>query len=107
MSVEVVTTPLEIHRGLMHRRHLDPDAGMLFIMGRSAVWSFYMRNTLISLDMIFIEKDMSVVGVVHEAEPLSETSRGVERPSSFVLEVNGGWARDHFVDVGAAVRVVK
>ncbi len=48
---------------------------------------------------------MNVVGVVHEAEPLSETSLSVSRPSAFVLEVNGGWARDHFVDVGAAVQV--
>lgn len=93
VEVEVARTPEEIQRGLMYRRYLAPDAGMLFVMGRSDVWAFYMRNTLIPLDMIYIGDDLRIVGIVHDVEPCTETHRGVGLPSFFVLEVNGGWAR--------------
>jgi hypothetical protein len=104
--VEVVSTPEQIQRGLMYRHYLHPDAGMLFVMGRRDAWAFYMRNTFIPLDMIYIDDDMRVTGVVHDAEPCTETLRSVGAPSSFVLEVNGGWAREHGVEAGALVRFV-
>ncbi len=104
VGVEVVSTPAAIQRGLMYREYLAPDAGMLFLMPDEDVQRFWMRNTLIPLDMLFINKELEVVGVVAQAEPRTETSRHVDRPSSYVLEVNGGWAAAHGVGAGARAR---
>ncbi len=103
VAVEVVYTRPQIERGLMYREHLAPNAGMLFFMGLEHAWSFYMRNTLIPLDMIFITKDMTIAGIVENAEPNTETLRGVGIPSLYVLEVNGGWTRAKQIAVGAMV----
>ncbi|MBA3817968.1 MAG: DUF192 domain-containing protein [Deltaproteobacteria bacterium] len=105
VAVELATTPPKIEKGLMFREHLGPEAGMLFFMGREYEWSFYMRNTLIPLDMIFITKDLTVAGIVANAEPRTETLRRVPGTlSMYVLEVNGGWAAAHGVVGGAKVR---
>jgi len=104
VTVEIVSTAPKIERGLMYREHLAIDTGMLFLMGRDYDWAFYMRNTLIPLDMIFITRDLTVAGVVENAEPKTETLRRVGKPSLYVLEVNGGWAAAHHVTAGAKVR---
>jgi uncharacterized protein len=104
VTVEVVATPAKIERGLMYREHLPPDDGMLFLMGEERDWPFYMRNTLIPLDMIFITKAMTVAGISANAVPRTETLRRVGVPSSYVLEVNGGWAASHNVTAGTQVR---
>lgn len=104
VNVEVVATEAQIHRGLMFRQHLPPDAGMLFVMPVAKDWTFWMRNTLIPLDMIFVGEDMRVAGVVERAEPKTDTLRSVGAVSRYVLEVNGGWAQAHGVGRGAGVR---
>ena len=104
VTVEVVFTAPKVERGLMYREHLAPDAGMLFFMGHEYDWAFYMRNTLIPLDMIFITKDMTIAGVVANAEPKTETLRRVGKLSLYVLEVNGGWTAANGVTAGAKVR---
>ncbi len=104
VTVEVVSSPRAVERGLMYRTHLPVDEGMLFLMGEEEVQSFWMHNTLIALDMIFIGKDMKVVGIVENAEPRTDTSRTINLPSSYVLEVNGGWAAEHGVAAGDRVR---
>jgi uncharacterized protein len=105
VKVEVVSTEAKIEKGLMYRQHLPLDAGMLFMMGFEKDWTFWMRNTLIPLDMIFIAKDMTVAGIVENAEPLTEEPlRHVGKPSLYVLEVNGGWSKQHGVAAGSKVR---
>lgn len=104
VNVEVVATEAKIQKGLMFRRHLPLDAGMLFLMGTEKEWSFWMRNTLIPLDMLFIASDMKVVGIVENAEPMTETLRTVGKPSLYVLEVNAGWTKQHGATAGAQVR---
>jgi len=104
VTVEVARTGRQIQRGLMYRRHLPPDAGMLFLFRTSKVQSFWMKNTLIPLDMIFVSSDMKVVGVVENAEPQTLTSRTVGKPSQYVVEVNGGWTAAHGVTAGTPVR---
>jgi uncharacterized membrane protein (UPF0127 family) len=104
VKVEVVATEAKIQKGLMFRAHLPTDAGMLFLMGVERVHSFWMRNTLIPLDMLFIGKDMTVVGIVEHAEPLTESMRTVGKPSFYVLEVNGGFCKQHGIAAGAKVR---
>lgn len=104
VNVEVVNTKPKIEKGLMFREHLPPDDGMLFFMGAEKPWTFWMHNTLIPLDMIFIKKDMTVAGIVANAEPKTDTLRQVEQPSLYVLEVNGGYCASHGVIEGAKVR---
>jgi uncharacterized protein len=104
VTVEVARTGRQIQRGLMYREHMPPDHGMLFLMGEERIQSFWMRNTLIPLDMIFIGRDMTVAGVVANTKPLTDTPRRVDRPSYYVLEVNAGWAAAHHVAAGTRVR---
>lgn len=104
VAVEVARTARQIERGLMYRKDLPPDSGMLFLLRRDKIQTFWMKNCLIPLDMIFVAGSLDVVGVVENAEPRTMTSRRVSRPSQFVVEVNGGWARAHGVGVGARAR---
>ncbi len=104
VRVELARTDAERSKGLMFRRALPEDAGMLFLFDESADHGFWMRNTLIPLDMIFIGEDGRIVGIVERAVPHSEQSRSVGAPSRYVLEVNGGWARAHGVARGDRVR---
>jgi uncharacterized protein len=104
VAVEIVATPAKIERGMMFREHLPPDHGMLFLMPEVRAWAFWMRNTLIPLDMIFIAPDMTVAGIVENAEPRTETLREVSQPSRYVLEVNGGYCAAHKITAGTKVR---
>jgi uncharacterized membrane protein (UPF0127 family) len=88
--VEVAVTPEEHARGLMYRSQLADDAGMVFVFEEPSVQRFWMKNTLIPLDMIFIGKDRRIVGVVENAAPETETERMVGAPSQYVLEIGGG-----------------
>ena len=103
VTVALARTSEEQRRGLMYVQHLPVDAGMLFLMGGDAVQSFWMKNTLIPLDMIFIRADGTVAGVVESAEPKTLTSRSVGRISRHVLEVNGGFAKAHGIGEGTRV----
>lgn len=89
-KVEVARENNERQRGLMYRDHLGDDEGMLFIFEHMQQLSFWMKNTWIPLDMLFIDEDLKVVGIVENAEPLTTSSRKVKGKSRFVLELNGG-----------------
>ncbi|WP_236605583.1 DUF192 domain-containing protein [Sandaracinus amylolyticus] len=104
VEVEVARTPAQTSRGLMYRRELAADRGMLFLFARERQQSFWMRDTFIPLDMIFITSEMRVLGIVESAEPQTDDPREVEGLSQFVLEVNGGFARAHGIGAGAQVR---
>lgn len=104
VSVEVVATEAKIEKGLMYRQHLPPDEGMLFVLPVDKQWAFWMHNTLIPLDMLFIRKDLTIAGIVANAEPQTDTLRKVGEPSSFVLEVNGGFCASHGIAANQKVR---
>ena len=88
--VELALTPADQNRGLMFRQSLGADEGMLFVFEQQSVHTFWMKNTLIPLDMLFIDKDRRVVGIVENAEPQTETGRSVGKPAQYVLEIGGG-----------------
>jgi uncharacterized membrane protein (UPF0127 family) len=94
----------ERRRGLMYVRDLPSDDGMLFLFEAESEQAFWMKNTLIPLDMIFIRDDLTVAGVVANAEPLTLKTRSVGVPSRYVLEVNGGWANQHGVVAGTPAK---
>ncbi len=105
LVADVVRTPSAIELGLMHRERLEPDAGMLFELGRDGWRSFWMKNTLVPLDLLFVRSDGVVVNVVERAQPLTLFPCRSGAPCSAVLEVNGGWAAAHGVAAGDRVRV--
>ena len=103
VDVELAVTPHDVERGLMYRRHMAEDHGMLFFLGQRREHMFWMHNTCITLDMMFIDEDGTIVGIVENAEPLTDTTRTIGKPSMFVLEVNGGYAQRHGVRAGQKV----
>lgn len=100
VEVELVTTEKEIQRGLMYRMSMPESHGMLFKLDERRDHTFWMHNTCMSLDMLFVDDDGVVVGIVEGAAPLTDTTRSVGCPSSWVLEVNAGWCRRHGVRAG-------
>ncbi|MGY6632595.1 MAG: DUF192 domain-containing protein [Alkalilacustris sp.] len=103
-SVEIADTPETQARGLMHRESLPQAAGMLFLYDRPQRVAFWMRNTLIPLDMIFMDDTGTVTRVHHEAVPLDETPIDGGPGVLAVLEINGGLARRLGIDVGTELR---
>lgn len=102
VRVEVARTPEEQRRGLMHRHELAPDAGMLFVFPREERHSFWMENTFLPLDLLFIGED-GVVRAIVERAPLGRESDDGGVSARYVLEVNRGWSRSHGVKPGAKV----
>jgi uncharacterized membrane protein (UPF0127 family) len=107
VKVEVARSDPERQHGLMYRQKLEPGRGMIFLFEHPQRLTFWMKNTYIPLDMIFISADKRVVYVEENAEPLTTQARGpADEDSQFVLEVPGGWARAHGVERGVAVKFV-
>lgn len=106
LQVEVAATDRQRQYGLMFRKQLGDDQGMLFLFPTERYNSFWMRNTLIPLDMFFIDSEWNVVGVVENAEPLTDDPRQVDKMSQYVLEVNAGFAARHHIGAGAKVKFV-
>jgi uncharacterized membrane protein (UPF0127 family) len=109
VAVEIARTGSERQRGLMYRESLAAGRGMVFLFDQAEPgMKFWMKNTYIPLDMIFISTDKKVVYVEENAEPLTLQERGPDKSvlSQFVLEVPGGWARAHAVERGVSVRFV-
>jgi uncharacterized protein len=92
-QVEVAATPDQRERGLMQRQAMALNAGMLFVFDRDAPVAFWMKNTLISLDMLFVRSDGSIAHIHERAIPLDETAIPSRGSIRYVLEINGGLAR--------------
>ncbi len=105
VEVEVQRTPQEWMRGLMYRQKLDDGRGMLFLGAEPEHHTFWMRNTLIPLDMVFITADAKVLGVVENATPMTDEPREVPGDSLHVLEVPGGWCTRNHIGPGATVEL--
>jgi uncharacterized protein len=102
-QVEIADTPAKRELGLQYRRDLAADRGMIFLFPSESHHSFWMKNTPIPLDMIFINRDRKIVGIVEQAVPFSTDSRSVPAASQFVLEINGGLAGRYGVKVGDSI----
>ncbi len=100
MDVEVADTPDEWEHGLMNRTSMPEDAGMLFIFGNDEPRYFWMDNTLIPLDMLFITKDLTIIDIHENATPMSRDIIGSSGPCRYVLEVNGGFCAAEDIDIG-------
>jgi len=102
-SVEVVDTPASREVGLMNRDYLAPNRGMLFVFETAGNYPFWMKNTLIPLDMIWISEDKKVVYVAHDSQPCEADPCPIIRhngTAKYVLEINTGLASENEIDVG-------
>lgn len=103
-KVEIADDPGERTLGLMYRKELGPDRGMLFIFPEEVTGSFWMKNTLIPLDIIFIGSDRKIISIAARAAPQTTTSREPGGPYRYVLEINGGRAAKLGIASGDTVR---
>lgn len=107
VRVEVADNEGARELGLMFRRHLDEDAGMLFVFARPEHLTFWMKNTEIPLDMIFADATGKIVGIIAHAEPHSPKLLSVPGDSQYVLEVKAGFAGRFAVRAGDALRFLE
>jgi uncharacterized membrane protein (UPF0127 family) len=98
----------EAKKGFMFRKNpLHYNEGMLFPMKKNNINSMWMKNTYIPLDIIFLNNSMEIVGYVQDAEPLSTKSLKIDKPSSYVLEMNGNSVVKHRMDIGDKIKFIK
>jgi len=105
IRVELARTPEEREQGLMYRESLEEGRGMLFVFSDSQIRSFWMRNTLIPLDIAYIDETLTIIDI-QAMEPETEDAHPSARPAMFALEVPLGWFQEKGIGVGAQARVV-
>ncbi len=108
-TVELAETSAEKTKGLMYRAELPENQGMLFVFEKDAPRTFWMKNTLIPLDMIFINSEWKVVEVKANVQPCREDPcpSYPSEPAMYVLEINGGMAEKSGIKVGSIVSLRK
>jgi uncharacterized protein len=107
LDVEVADTEPQREHGLMFRRHLPEDHGMIFLFGDEREITMWMKNTYISLDMVFIGNDWHIVHIARDAEPLSTDIISSVQPASRVLEISAGQADKLGLKPGDAVSLLQ
>ncbi|RMD83201.1 MAG: DUF192 domain-containing protein [Candidatus Dadabacteria bacterium] len=105
VAVEIAATPEKRTRGLMWREKLGADEGMLFVFDDARPRSFWMKNTPLPLDIVFIGPDRRVVAIAEHTEPYSTRAIPSGAPARWVLETNAGFCRKHGVLVGTEVEL--
>ncbi len=106
IDIEIADTDPLRARGLMYRSSLPENAGMLFIQGMEEMQSFWMKNTYIPLDILFVNKDKEIVTIHINTTPLKEWSYASTKPSLYVVEVNGGFTTRHSIRTGDKIEFV-
>jgi uncharacterized membrane protein (UPF0127 family) len=100
VKVELARSEAERQRGLMFRQSLESGRGMLFLFEQPGPLKFWMKNTYIPLDLIFLDDKKRIVFIDENAQPLTLEHRGPDFDTQYVLEVPGGWSRAHGVAPG-------
>ncbi|WP_178984490.1 DUF192 domain-containing protein [Winogradskyella helgolandensis] len=104
IDIEIADDEYTTQTGLMYRTKLETNHGMLFIFPNVQMRSFYMKNTKIPLDIIYIDQDLSIVSIQKNAKPMDETSLPSEAPAKYVLEINGGLSDTWQLAIGDKIR---
>jgi uncharacterized protein len=102
-DIELATTPEQQERGLMFRKNLAPDAGMLFLWPTDEPVSMWMKNTFISLDMLYVAHDGRIAKIIANAVPLDLTPLPSDDPIRAVIEIGGGEAARQNIKTGDKV----
>ena len=90
IDIEIAESEYETQTGLMYRKSMEKDRGMLFVFEDETRKSFYMKNTVFPLDIIYIDGGLKVVSIQKNAQPYNDASLPSEGPAKYVLEVNAG-----------------
>ncbi len=90
LDIEIADTDFDIQTGLMYRDAMKPKQGMLFIFDDVRERYFYMKNTRIALDIIYIDENNKIVSFQENAKPFDESSLPSNAPAKYVLEINAG-----------------
>lgn len=104
IEIEIADTDSSRQRGLMQRTSMDEGTGMLFIFPTSDYQSFWMANTQMSLDMMFVDSDSTIVEIHKYTRPLSAENIGGSRLSRFVVEVPAGYTDTRGIVEGDRIR---
>jgi uncharacterized membrane protein (UPF0127 family) len=107
LDIEIAETDYETQTGLMYRDAMETSQGMLFIFPEVAYHSFYMKNTRIPLDIIYIDENLKVASIVKNAQPLNEAGLPSEVPVMYVLEINAGLSDVWGLQVGDRIAFQK
>jgi hypothetical protein len=103
--VQVANTLQEQEQGLMYRTSLPEDNGMLFVFNTNSVESFWMENTPLPLDMIFVSENLTINDINYNAKPESTTTFTSSSPCKYVVEVNGGYCVRHGISPGDKIKI--
>ena len=103
LDIEIAQTDYETQTGLMYRDSMAKNNGMLFIFKDEQPRSFYMKNTKIPLDIIYINSDKKIVSIQKNAKPMDESSLPSEKPAKYVLEVNAGFSNEWRLKSGDSI----
>lgn len=106
-NVQIAETPAEREKGLMYVKELPEKSGMLFVFQKEEKLSFWMRNTFIPLDLVFIDKNLKVAGFVKNARILNDEPLTINKDAQYVLEINGGMADKYGIKEGQTVKIPK
>jgi uncharacterized membrane protein (UPF0127 family) len=105
VEVELAREDAARERGLMYRTSMPDDHGMLFSWDDEQPRSFWMRNTCIPLDLLYVDKHGVISGILEQVPTLSDAPRGVACPVAHVLELNAGYARAHGITPGMKLKI--
>jgi uncharacterized membrane protein (UPF0127 family) len=103
LDIEIADDDYKIQTGLMYRTQMETNQGMFFVFPNEDFRSFYMKNTKIPLDIIYVDANKTIVSVQKNAQPFDETSLPSEAPSKYVLEINGGLFDAWQLEVGNTI----
>ncbi len=106
LHVEVAETPYEREKGLMYRTYLAPDSGMLFVFEKPETLSFWMFNTLIPLDIVFLDSNFVVIDIKHGI-PLDTTPIKSSKPCLYALETNLNYFKKRGITPGDTIKIIK
>lgn len=104
IAIEIADTEAKRNKGLMYRRSIPENTGMLFIFEKASMQTFWMRNTYVSLDIIFLNEAMEIVTIRSNTVPFSEVSVNSSRPAQYVLEMVSGYCAANGIKVGDKIK---
>ncbi|MFV9550178.1 DUF192 domain-containing protein [Algibacter sp. PT7-4] len=103
LDIEIADTDFDIETGLMYRNSMKNTQGMLFVFNDEQERYFYMKNTKIPLDLIYINANKSIVSFLKNAKPFDESSLPSNAPAKYVLEINAGLVDTWKINIGDRV----
>lgn len=107
LDIEIADTDFDVETGLMYRNTMAPNQGMLFVFDDETERFFYMKNTKIPLDLIYINTSKNMVSFQKNAKPFDESSLPSHLPAKYVLEVNAGLVNKWALSVGDSISYTK